>query len=79
MSDPFYIIRRAIILRSILWRNARHLFQPVDGNQSLNIDKGVLRAFLNTRFYKHGIRSMESMKCMSPSSNASRVIFWSLA
>jgi len=64
-ADPFYIIRRAILLRSILWRNARHLFQPNDGIQSLNIDKGVLRAFLKTRFYKHGIRSMESIIAMS--------------
>ncbi len=64
-ADPFYIIRRAILLRSILWRNARHLFQPNDGIQVLNIDKGVLRAFLKTRFYKHGIRSMESIVDMS--------------
>jgi hypothetical protein len=64
-SDQFYIIRRAILLRSILWRNTRHLFQPNDGIQVLNIDKGVLRAFLKTRFYKHGIRSMESIVAMS--------------
>ena len=64
-ADPFCIIRRAILLRSILWRNARHLFQPNDGTQVLNIDKGVLRAFLKTRFYKHGIRSMESIAAMS--------------
>ena len=64
-GDPFYIIRRAILLRSILWRNERHLFQPNDGVQVLNIDKGVLRAFLKTRFYKHGIRSMESIVAMS--------------
>jgi hypothetical protein len=63
--DPFYIIRRAILLRSILWRNARHLFEPKDGIQLLSIDKGVLRAFLKTRFYKHGIRSMESIVSMS--------------
>jgi len=63
--DPFYIIRRAILLRSILWRNARQLFQPEDGIQFLKIDKGVLRAFLKTRFYKHGIRSMESIVAMS--------------
>ena len=63
--DPFYIIRRAILMRSILWRNARHLFQPEDGIQLLNIDMGVLRAFLKTRFYKHGIRSMESIVDMS--------------
>lgn len=63
--DPFYIIRRAILMRSILWRNARHLFQPNDGIQLLNIDKGVLLAFLKTRFFKHGIRSMESIVAMS--------------
>jgi hypothetical protein len=64
-GDPFYIIRRAILFRSILWRNAGHLFQPKDGMQFPNIDKGVLRAFLKTRFYKHGIRSMESIVAMS--------------
>jgi hypothetical protein len=64
-ADPFYIIRRAILLRSILWCNARHLFQPNGEIQLLNIDKGVLRAFLKTRFYKHGIRSMESIVAMS--------------
>jgi hypothetical protein len=63
--DPFFIIRRAILLRSILWRNACHLFEPKGGIQLLNIDKGVLRAFLKTRFYKHGIRSMESIVSMS--------------
>ena len=64
-ADPFYIIRRAILLRSIIWRNARHLFQSNDSGQVLNIDKGVLRAFLKTLFYRHGIRSMESIAAMS--------------
>lgn len=64
-EDPFYMIRRAILFRSILWRNERHLFHPRDGVQQPNIDRGVLRAFLQTRFYKHGIRSMESIVAMS--------------
>jgi hypothetical protein len=64
-ADPFFVIRRAILLRSILWRNARHLFQPKDGFQTPNIDKGVRRAFLKIRTYKHGIRSMEQIVNMS--------------
>ncbi len=64
-EDPFYMIHRAILLRSILWRNARHLFQLKEGIQRPKIDKGVLRAFLQTRIYKHGIRSMESIVAMS--------------
>lgn len=64
-EDSFYMIRRAIIFRSLLWRNARHLFQQIDGIQVPNIDQGVLRAFLKIRFYKHGIRSMESIITMS--------------
>ena len=64
-QDPFYMIRRAILFRSILWRNGRHLFQYQGGVQRPNIDQGVLRAFLQTRFYKHGIRSMESVVDMS--------------
>lgn len=64
-SDPFYMIRRAILLRSILFRNEPQLLRDQDGGRFLNIDQGVLRAFLNVRFYKHGIRSMESVVAMS--------------
>ena len=64
-SDPYYIIRRAILMRSILQRNASHLFENRAGKKVLNIDHGVLHAFLNTSDYKHGIRSMESIAAMS--------------
>ena len=64
-ADPYYIIRRAILLRSILQRNAPQLFQKQDGKEVLNIDRGVLRAFLRTREYKHGVRSMEAIIAMS--------------
>jgi hypothetical protein len=63
--DPYYIIRRAILLRSILWRYAPHMFHEKDGRQTLHIDHGVLRAFLTISDYKHGVRSMESIVAMS--------------
>lgn len=64
-ADPHYIIRRAIVLRSILQRNAPQLIRKRDGKDVLDIDRGVLRAFLKTREYKHGIRSMEAIVAMS--------------
>jgi len=64
-SDPYYIIRRAILLRSILQRNASHLVEKKAGKKIVNIDRGVLRAFLRIGEYKHGIRSMESIGAMS--------------
>jgi hypothetical protein len=64
-KDPYYIIRRAIILRSIFERNAPQLQHNEDGKKILNIDQGVLRAFLLTKEYKHGARSMEAIVAMS--------------
>jgi hypothetical protein len=60
-DDPYYIIRRAILLRSLLLRNQPALFQ----NNKLNIDQGVLRAFLQIGRFKHGVRSMETILTMS--------------
>jgi hypothetical protein len=65
ISDPYYIIRRAILLRSILKRNAPQLFEKRSGKDVLNIDHGLLRAFLKIGIYKHGARSMESIIAMS--------------
>jgi hypothetical protein len=63
--DPFHLIRRAILLRSLFERNAPHLLTNKEGRKRLNIDRGVLRALLKTRRYRHGIRSMESVIAMS--------------
>lgn len=63
--DPYYLIRRAILLRSLVKRHAPHLFWLKDGKEVLRIDPGVLRAFLETRAYKHGARSMEAIFTMS--------------
>ena len=59
--DPYYVIRRALLLRSILQRDAPQLFQA----GQLQIHTGVLRALLQTKCYKHGVRSMESIIAMS--------------
>lgn len=64
-SDPYYVIRRAILLRSILRRDGAQLFERQGDKEALNIDSGVLRALLHTRRYKHGVRSMESVIAMS--------------
>ena len=63
--DPFHVIRRGILLRSIFQRTTPQLLQNQKGKKMLNIDSGVLRAFLETREFKHGVRSMESVIAMS--------------
>ena len=63
--DPYFVIRRAILLRSSLQRNAPGLFEKHDGKDLLNIDHGVLRALLKISEYKHGARSIESLISMS--------------
>lgn len=60
-GDQYYLLRRAILLRSMLLRDAKHLLS----NGEVQIDSGVLRALLLTRTYKHGARSMESIIAMS--------------
>lgn len=60
-EDPYYIIRRAILLRSILERNAVQILHSNQGKIVLDIDEGVLSALLLAREYKHGARSMEGI------------------
>jgi hypothetical protein len=68
-GDRFYVVRRAILLRSLLKDKCSQLF---DGNDVLQIDPGVLRAFLQTTLYKHGARSMEAIVLMSALSGKTR-------
>jgi len=60
-EDPYYVLRRAIILRTLLSREAKHVLRKGE----VQIDSGVLRAMLLTRIYRHGARSMESVIAMS--------------
>jgi hypothetical protein len=61
-GDTVFIIRRAMLLRSILERKARKLF---DGNNHARIDRGVLRALIKVSRYRHGARSIEAIIEMS--------------
>ena len=69
VSDPTYVIRRAILLNSMLARLRPDLKQA---NKEISINEGVLRAFLTVSEYKHGARSMESIVTSSALSGESR-------
>lgn len=69
LGDPYYIIRRAVLLRSIFEMKTPHLFLKEDKQYLLRIDEGVLKAFLEFDSYKHGVRSMEAIIAMSQISN----------
>jgi hypothetical protein len=61
-TDAMSIIRRAVLLRSILMRKAPTL---ADEEGTVRIDPGLRRAFLGCRRFKHGVRSMEAIIDMS--------------
>jgi len=60
-NDATFILRRALLLRALLQSKAPGLMH----GGRLDIDPGVLRAFLNVATYVHGARSMESVVDMS--------------
>jgi hypothetical protein len=49
-------LRRAILLRSILEKKAKQIFDEPKKNARIN--KGLINAFLRVDKYEHGIRSM---------------------
>lgn len=57
-----YVVRRAMLLRSLIERKAPQL---IDSQGHVGIDDGVLRALLRVPFYTHGARSMEAIVDMS--------------
>lgn len=61
--DKSHLLRRAVILRSLLKRKCTHLINSATGVAS--IDEGVLNAFLQVKEYKHDVRSMEALLDMS--------------
>jgi hypothetical protein len=60
-TDPCHVVRRAILLRSMLKRGYPGLLN----GSHLQIDEGVLSAFLRVSGYRHGARSMESLLAAS--------------
>jgi hypothetical protein len=65
VDDPYVIVRRAILLRSMIERNAKRLLHERDGKTIVDIDPGVLRALLHCTKFEHGARSMESIVATS--------------
>ncbi len=61
VRDKFYIIRRAVLLRSILIGQK----SIVENKTKVHIDEDVLNAFLLIPQYKHGSRSMSALVEMS--------------
>lgn len=66
-GDHLFIIRRAMLLRSLLERKTPHL---INERRQAQIDDGVLRALLKAPRYKHESRSMEAILEMSRLSHA---------
>ncbi|HUG14472.1 MAG TPA: AAA family ATPase [Thermomicrobiales bacterium] len=67
-DDETFLMRRALLLRALLLQKARGLFH----GGRLDIDPGVLRAFIDVTTYVHGARSMESIVDMSALSGKTR-------
>ena len=57
-TDPQYLVRRAVILRSIIERIRPDVIAK-DGRA--NIDEGLLKALLSIWSFRHGVRSLESI------------------
>lgn len=58
LTDNSNIIRRSMILRSLIMRKIPRI---VTSNGIIQIDKDVLNALLNIKEYKHNVRSMEAI------------------
>ena len=71
-ADPHFRIRRAILLRSMLLRDRPGLFVHESRTTRLQIDPGVLRAFLEVSSFRHGARSLETIVAMSTLHGVSR-------
>ena len=62
-ADPAHVIRRAIILRSLLERDYPNLIDP--SSKRCQVSDSVVRGFLRVARYEHGARSLESLLSMS--------------
>ncbi|MCL2323112.1 MAG: ATP-binding protein, partial [Oscillospiraceae bacterium] len=60
-TDYSFILRRALLLRSLCERKLKLCFE----GDTFHIDDGILNAMLLIKEYKHGARSMESIIDMS--------------
>ena len=70
--DVAWPLRRALLLRSLVAQRAPQMMSPGAAGSRLDIDEGVLRAFLLVGEYIHGARSMEAILRMSALSGKPR-------
>ncbi len=64
-----YILRRAVLMRSIFEKNYKNLISDKD---ELAIDRPVVNAFLGVRRFNHGTRSIETLLRMSELTSESK-------
>ncbi len=69
-DNELVLIRRAVILRSLLLQHLKYIFDS--DTETASIDKGVIYAFLEIDKYKHGVRSMEAIVEMAAVSRTRR-------
>ncbi len=62
-DDNVFMVRRALLIRSLLLEYAPHLFKGED--RILAINRNVLRALIKVSGYKHGARSIQEIIKMS--------------
>jgi hypothetical protein len=67
-EDKAYLIRRAILLRSVIERSYPHLIDPQ--TKMAAISASVIRGFLRVKEYLHGARSLEAVVNMSSLNHA---------
>jgi hypothetical protein len=71
-GDVAWPLRRALLLRSLISRRAPQMMRADGDAPRLEIDEGVLRAFLGVDEYIHGARSMQAIVEMSTLSGKPR-------
>jgi hypothetical protein len=65
-EDKAYMLRRAFLLRALLSKKAKQLFEIESSEmKNMKIDSGVLSAFIGIDRFFHGARSMEAIIDMS--------------
>lgn len=70
VTDKKHIIRRAMLLRSLILKNVKGICHPDTGR--VDISRGLLCALLRVSEYRHGARSIEFILGMSRLAGASR-------
>jgi hypothetical protein len=68
--DELTMFRRAILLRNFIEAYCKLIIDP--NTKEAQMDPGVIRAFLHTKKYEHGVRSMEAIVQMAVISQSRR-------